>query len=97
MCWPTEGNSNAALHCQLDLFHCQVWDDLSAEDYKQRCASASTAAKNSGSSKNFGHKKKEYTQAEVDVYANSHPQSERFSLEDNDRDFELIMAGTCLA
>ena len=90
------------MHCQLDIFHCQTWDDLSAEEYKQRCANNSTASKNSGKSKNFGHRKKEYTQAEVDVYADFRAYSlnqYRFPLEDNAgaRDFELVMAGTWLA
>ena len=43
-----------------------------------------------------------YTQAEVDVYANSllisnlarNSRAERYPLEENDREFELIMAGT---
>ena len=80
------------LHCRLDLFQCQARDDLSAEEYKQQCDKLEA---------NLGHRKKEYTQADVDVYAkvHAHSRAERFPLGDNcnDRDFELIMAGTCLA
>jgi len=39
------GNSNDALLCQLDFFHCQVWEGFSPEEHKQVCENMSTAHK----------------------------------------------------
>ena len=80
---------NAALHCQLDFFHCQAWEGLSAEEYKRRCEASAPKGVYT------------YTQEALHSYVESQDQryrsrapatsNETFPLEDNDKDFELIL------
>ena len=57
--WSKPGDvSVSTLHSQLDLFHCRVWDGLSAEERQQR-------------SEKMNPRIFDYTQADIDAYEES--------------------------